>query len=86
MTDMEVSLLPKDGNFDAVDLEIFYDGDNILLEMHDIEFSGDAAIHDPESGANEKVEFSGPLSVAKIEILASTSERDSGLKMPNFKI
>ena len=39
MTNMEVSFVPKDGNFDAMDLEIFYDeGNKILLEMHDLEF------------------------------------------------
>ena len=38
------------------------------MEMHDLEFSGNGLIQDPETGARERVEFWGPLSAAKIKL------------------
>jgi hypothetical protein len=36
------------------------------MEMHDLEFSGQGVIEDPDSGARERVDFWGPLKHAKI--------------------
>jgi hypothetical protein len=70
-----------------VDFEIFMDPNgSVLLELHSLEFSGDGQIHDPETGKNEKVEFSGPLSVAKVEMKTGSSRAPDGQRIPNFKV
>jgi hypothetical protein len=70
-----------------MDFEIFFDPNgSILLELHQLEFSGDGQIHDPKTGKNEKVEFSGPLSVAKIEMMAGEGQTEDGQRIPSFDI
>lgn len=34
--------------------------------MHDLEFSGNGIIQDPESGAKERVEFNAPINSAQV--------------------
>lgn len=69
-----------------MNMEVFFDAGTILIELHDIEFSGDAKIHDPKSSANEKVEFSGPLSVMRITLVNGMNTAETGQTIPSLEV
>jgi len=85
LTNVQISLQAKGADFDLLDLDTFFDNGNILLEMLNLEFSGDGEIIDPQTGAKERVEFSGPLSVTKIAMKSGSQMRDN-LSIPSLDI
>lgn len=64
----QISLRPIGGDYEMMDMQVFFENDNVLIEMINLEFSGDGTITDPNTQAKERVEFSGPLSVTKIQM------------------
>jgi hypothetical protein len=66
MTNVRLTITPKNGDYGHLDLDMFMEDGIILFEMHDLEFKGDAQIHDPDTGNKERVEFSGPYEVARV--------------------
>lgn len=54
--------------------------------MRNLEFSGDCLITDPNTGAEEKVQFSGPFDEAKVIYSPTKYRGEDGRYYPQFKV
>ena len=64
MTEIKMAIEPREKTWWDLELELFMEDQQIVLEMHDLELSGNATIHDPDSGATERVEYRAPINTA----------------------
>jgi len=86
MFNVRFSIRPIGSDFQNLELDLFFDEDTMLFEMHDLEFKGDAIIQDPATGRRERIEFVGPVQVAKV-VLKPTEELDKNRNMfPRFDV
>lgn len=66
MTNVKMGIQPRIKKWEALQLEVFLDEGQIIMEMHDLEFSGKGMIEDPDSGAKESVAISAPINSAQV--------------------
>jgi hypothetical protein len=59
-----MGIRPSVNDWKKIEVELFFDDGMIVLEMHDLEFSGTAIIEDPESKSKERIEFKAPINTA----------------------
>lgn len=62
------------------------DDGQLLIEMHNLQFSGDAKITDPDTGATETITFSGPYEVARIIYSGGKRKGEDGRWYPQFNV
>ena len=58
------------------------DSGQLLFEMKNLEFSGDAIITDPETGVEEKVKFRGPFEEARVIYVPTKYKGEDGRYYP----
>ena len=66
MTNVSLSVQPRVKSWDNLQLEVFFDEGQIIMEMHDLEFAGNGTIIDPQSEIKERIEFHAPINTAQV--------------------
>lgn len=69
-----------------VEVEVFFEDDKIILEMHDLELVGHGMVRDPEMGHLEILEFNGPISTGNIIINPEEVLNELDEMFPRFGI
>lgn len=62
------------------------DEGQIILEMHDLEFSGSSMIQDPRSNLKERVEFTAPIGTCQIVLSLGEEYSSWGSLYPRVNI
>lgn len=66
MTNISIKVQPRNENWEDLQLELFFDEGQLVLEGHELEFAGSGMVVDPQTKAVEKVEFRAPLTTMQI--------------------
>ena len=66
MTNISIKVQPRNENWEDLQLELFFDEGQLVLEGHELEFAGSGLVVDPTTQAVEKIEFRAPLTTMQI--------------------
>ena len=86
MTNVKMSIQPRIKQWEALQMELLFDEDQIIMEMHDLEFSGQGFIQDPDSGARERVEFNAPIYSAQVILQMGEELSHWGSLYPRLRV
>ena len=62
MTDVKLKIQPSHGKWKELRLEMIVDEGQVVLELHELQFSGSSKIKDPDTNKQERIEFTAPIS------------------------
>jgi hypothetical protein len=86
MTNVGIHLRPTSSNYANLDLELYFEEGNIIIEMHDLEVVGSGLIKDPDNGNIEVINFSGPITTGNIVIHPEEELHQDGEMYPRFSV
>lgn len=86
MTNVQIHIKPRFSGWENLQLESFFDENTIILEGHELEFSGSGQIRDPETKAIEKIEFHAPMSTCQIILSLGEEYATNGNSYPRINI
>lgn len=86
MNNINLKIQPSHKNWKDLNLEMMVDEGQILLEMHDLEFSGNSMIEDPKTKSKERIEFTAPISTCQIVLSLGEEYASWGSLYPRLNI
>lgn len=86
MTNIFLKIQPNHKDWDNLKLEMMVDEGQILLEMHDLEFSGNGLIEDPKTKNKERIEFTAPISTCQILLSLGEEYASWGSLYPRINV
>lgn len=86
LTNIEIKIQPRGADWESLQLELFFDEGQLILEGHDLEFTGSGSIEDPTTKAVEKIEFTAPISTCQILMSIGEEYASWGSVYPRFNI
>ena len=86
MTQVDIQIQPRNGDWQSLQLEMFFDDGQIVLAGHDLEFTGTGMIEDPGTRAQEKIQFTAPMSTMQMVFSLGEEYAQWGALYPRLNI
>lgn len=86
MTDVKLKIQPSHGKWKELRLEMIVDEGQVVLEMHELQFSGSSKVKDPETNKQERIEFTAPISTCQIVLTLGEEYAQWGSLYPRVNV